>query len=86
MQTPQTYINDTRNDLFYFQNGKITKSLGRNGEIKTKGVDVFLWEPNENETVVEISPITTRESIGRCHVQIPASDIPALIETLQKFI
>lgn len=82
MPNTQTYLND----ILFFEEGTLTYSVGRNGEIKTKGVDFFLWERNEDEFILDMAPITSKGVVGRGHIQIPASEIPALIETLQKFI
>jgi len=50
-------------------------SLGRNGPIKTSGVEVFVVG---NE--VWMSPLTSKGGVGRCHVAIPSD--PNILTTL----
>jgi len=53
--------------------------LGRNGRYKCDGVNVSRAE----ETVV-ISPLTSRGLVGRCEIELPISEVPALVVALQK--
>ena len=60
---------------------KNVRFLGRNGLFKSMGVCV-----DEFEGAVNISPITSKDLIGRCCIEIPIESIPELIEALQKHI
>ena len=59
-----------------------TTSFGRNGTLNTTAIDVHknLW--NAGKTIT-ISPITSKNLIGRCSIEIPVADIPKLIDELK---
>ena len=60
-------------------------SYGRNGTIKTYGLDVYCWLDSAPERRrVLLTPIRKNGMLGKCDIEIPASDVPALIEALQK--
>lgn len=66
---------------------KVTLSLGRNGWLNTKGVDLSysydrLDTQNKNYKVIRIQPITSRNETGRCEIEIPLENIDELIEHL----
>jgi hypothetical protein len=55
--------------------------LGRNGEFISTGLDIVgLSFASE----VMISPITSKNKIGRCNLCIPYNSIPALRKALKK--
>lgn len=54
---------------------------GRNGCFKSIGLDLF-----QAKQILSLAPITTKNEIGNCSIEIPISDIPALIEELQKLV
>lgn len=58
-----------------------TKSLGRNGEMNTTGLEIHrhLW--NDGQTL-SISPVTSKGQTGRCSIEIPVADIPQLVKEL----
>lgn len=62
-----------------------TKSLGRNGEMVTTGLEIHrhLW--NDGQTL-SISPVTSRDLTGRCSIEIPVADIPQLVKALTELI
>ena len=55
---------------------------GRNGCFNMTGA--YISETSKDN--VRIEPITTRDTIGRCWVEIPKEDIPAVIEKLKKYV
>ena len=55
--------------------------LGRNGVFKSQGLSVI----NYGE-IVKLNPITSKNEFGRCFINIPKSEIPALIAKLQSLI
>lgn len=66
---------------------KITMSLGRNGLLNTIGVNISLDynrldENNNVYKVMSIQPITSKNEIGRCEIEIPVENIDELIEHL----
>ena len=70
-------------DSIMFSNGVQTISLGKNGPIKTIGVEFFTTKDELN-----ISPINSRENVGRCHVSIPLekTEIEKLINSLRSIV
>lgn len=56
---------------------------GRNGWFKCCGIEIMNIEHNKS---IIISPITSKGSIGRCNIEIPADPdiLYELIRTIQK--
>lgn len=55
-------------------------SQGRNGSIRTTGVEVFAvpgFEP-------KISPVNSKGLVGNCYIEIDHRSIPALIKLLRE--
>jgi hypothetical protein len=50
---------------------------GRNGTMKCAGVELMEFDDR-----VQISPITSKGDVGRCDIDIPKENVPALIEAL----
>jgi hypothetical protein len=61
---------------------EITTSFGRNGTLNTIAIDVSknIW--NDGKTIT-ISPITSKNVIGKCSIEIPVADIPKFIKELK---
>jgi len=57
---------------------RLTTFTGRNGTFKCAGVELIDYTDR-----VQISPVTSKGNVGRCDIDIPVEDIPALIEALQ---
>jgi len=55
-------------------------SIGRNGSIKTSGLDIF-----SDKATIHIVPITSRGNLSNCSVSIPKSEIHNLINILKTF-
>ena len=53
--------------------------FGRNGQFNSTGLKIWTGS-NKN---VYIEPITSKGAVGRCFLETPAEDIPALIKLLQ---
>lgn len=53
--------------------------LGRNGYYQSRGIEMF------GESILYISPITSRGHRGRCEIQIPRENIQELIDILNKY-
>lgn len=54
---------------------------GRKGWFQSIGLAIFQVQ---NEDVINIQPITTREKVGNCMIEIPIEEIDNLIEILKK--
>ena len=61
-----------------------TNFLGRNGYMKCSGLD--LCKGGLRDALVRLSPLTSQGYIGRCELEIPLEDLPALIARLQKLL
>lgn len=55
--------------------------LGRNGTMKSIGVEVM--NSPDLDGLVYLTPITSKNTPGRCEIQIPKENLPELIEALQ---
>jgi len=55
-------------------------SIGRNGTIKTSGVDLY----SDGDTI-HINPLTSRGFSANCSIAIPKSEINNLIKILKSF-
>ncbi len=66
---------------------KPTTFLGRNGVFKVIGITLakVTGGYDHKTPVIVIEPLTSRGLSGRCNIEIPVGDIPALITELQKF-
>lgn len=64
---------------------KTTDFLGRNGMFTATGLEITACITTGNNSVITLSPITSKEQIARCFIEIPREDIPALIAELQSF-
>jgi len=53
---------------------------GRNGYFKQTGLDIM--ELSHSNTIM-LAPITSQGKIGRCDIEIPKENIPALIKYLK---
>lgn len=72
------------------------KFLGRNGEFKCKGIEMMRFinppadirEPDDqpSEDVIMIRPVTSHGVTGRCFIEVPTEEIPALISQLTDLI
>lgn len=58
-------------------------SLGRNGPIKTYGLEVQRWHKAAGDTV-NLIPVRKNGDQSRCTIELPVADIPRLIAELQK--
>lgn len=58
-----------------------TNFTGRNGYMKCSGINLL-----RQENSVLLAPLTSRGCIGRCDVEIPLEDLPALIAGLQALL
>ena len=55
--------------------------LGRNGYWGSTGIDIY-----KNEYNVEIRPITTKDKIGSCCIEIPKEELSDFIQKLNLFL
>lgn len=62
-----------------FPESKTMLSYGRNGTIKTTGIHVYTTDNG-----IDISPITSKKTIGNCNIQIHYAVIPELIKKLKE--
>lgn len=58
------------------------KFEGRNGYFNSIGLRLIKLE---KEDILSIYPITSKNNIGRCLIEIPIEEIDNLIEILKKF-
>ncbi len=67
-----------------FKSNRVTESLGRNGCMKTTGIDIY----RRTDGNIELSPVTSKGTRGRCSVAIPKEDVAevmnAVISMIQK--
>lgn len=61
-----------------------TNFLGRNGYMNCSGLD--LCKGGLRDDLALLSPLTSRGQVGRCELEIPLEDLPALIAGLQKLL
>lgn len=54
-----------------------TKSIGRNGLIRTSGVSMYA-----SDRILEIAPITSRGDIANCSVAVPLESVYAVVAAL----
>jgi hypothetical protein len=64
---------------------KTTTFLGRNGEFKTSAILVCSPLTNNGENV-RIRPITSKNEIGRCFIDIPKTNVQELIDELKNLL
>lgn len=64
---------------------KQTTFLGRNGVFKATGLEITRCLDADDRSVIVLEPVTSKGVTGRCNIEIPPEDIPALIVELQKF-
>jgi len=57
--------------------------LGRNGMFGAKAVTLVVHGTLSDVKVVSIAPITTKGIEGRCWIEIPANNIPNMIDALK---
>lgn len=57
------------------------KFEGRNGYFNSIGLKITKFEKDD---ILNIYPITSKNNIGRCLIEIPIEEIDNLIETLNK--
>jgi hypothetical protein len=55
--------------------------LGRNGEFTATGTSVSA----DNKTLM-LEPVTTKDLIGRCRIELPANEAQALIDAVNKVV
>lgn len=67
--------------IFYLS--QTTESLGRNGMMKTTGIQLLRTHFFNDGKTIRIYPITSKNRSGRCFIEIPTEDIPKLIEGLK---
>lgn len=58
---------------------KMVSFWGKNGYFSSIGFDL-----ENNKDIITIRPITSKDQIAKCLVQIPKQDIPELIKQLQQ--
>ena len=66
------------NDVLF---SRLTKFTGRNGYMKCSGISL-----TRQDNSILLAPRTSRGFIGRCDVEIPLEDLPALIAGLQALL
>lgn len=59
--------------------------MGRNGVFKATGLALTKCIDSNEQSVIVIEPVTSKQVAGRCNIEIPIEDIPALIAELKKF-
>lgn len=61
---------------------KETLALGRNGYMRCLGVEIY--EHSSSGNCLEISPINSKDNVGRCHIGIPLEDVEMFCWVLQE--
>ncbi len=60
---------------------RLVNFLGRNGYFKQSGIEIL--KDNMN---IHLFPLTSRNDIARCEIQIPKEDLHKFITQLQTFL
>ena len=60
----------------------LVKFEGRNGYFNSIGLQLT---KHNGDDILNIYPITSKNNIGRCLIEIPIEEIDSLIEILKKF-
>jgi predicted site-specific integrase-resolvase len=60
---------------------RVVQFLGRNGYGKQKGAELFAMD---TDRTVQIAPVTSKDTIGRCNLEIPFEALDDFIKSLQK--
>ncbi len=68
------HFNDNNKNLF--------QSLGRNGYMHCNGLDIWAFRTTERDCV-RLSPINSKDNIGRSFVEFPVNEIDKLIKELK---
>jgi hypothetical protein len=64
----------------YFKNKVVTRSLGRNGLMKTIGVSTI----KTDDDTISISPINSKDLAGRCSIELPVETLLRLAKKIKK--
>ncbi len=64
----------------YMKWDRLTSSIGRNGNIKTSGVEFYT---NGILNMISIHPITSKGNLGNCMITIPIEAIDEFIHQLE---
>lgn len=63
---------------------KNTISIGRNGLIKTSGVEIHLSKGGSFEGLIDLHPLTSKGIAANCRISIPLDEIPSFISSLNE--
>ena len=58
---------------------RLTNFTGRNGYMKCSGMDIL--HLNHSQSCM-IAPLTSKNQVGRCDIEIPDEDMPKLVREL----
>jgi hypothetical protein len=58
--------------------------LGRNGRFKMYAIEVWKW--NDVDTIIHLSPITSKGVNGNCELQIPKENLQEFLDQLKTFL
>ena len=59
---------------------KQTRFIGRNGYFKCIGLELTKYD---GENIIYVEPITSKNKLGNCQLEIPLEDIDLFIDTLK---
>lgn len=77
-------------EISYQEYNEGVTSLGRNGTFKTRGLFVRFQPEHGRPTypvtlnLLTFTPITSKNDIGRCAIDIPLSDFWRLVEQMER--
>ena len=66
-----------------FEDAKDVEFLGRNGQFIQKGMTIMDYDDLEK---IELSPITSKDLIGKCFIQVPYKNIRELRDELDRIM
>lgn len=67
---------DRHIDIVYYE--RDVNSLGRNGDVRTQGLDILKVGAN-----VSLSPVRKKGGTGRCFIEMPVDAIPEVVQALR---
>ena len=71
-------------DVVRWDKHKGTTFVGRNGTFTCAGVEAYTYYSAHRENGVILTPFTGRGDLAKCNMEIPVSQLRAVIELLNK--
>ena len=65
----------------FFNSDTSVDALGRNGIMRCIGINLFSWGTKD---AISIQPVNSRQSVGRCWIDIPLDFVDEFIEQIKR--